>query len=298
MHSACRPVAVLAANSIGELARIAVWLVPGRSSEFAPPISEPVWRDLLASLEEAAGARLPEMVVMRPSDPRRARLMWLALDERRRARLFVKLTRNPPNPLARRLLTALAVAEPPFWFPRERVGGTVEDPPGLPWSYAADEPMPAGPHWPARLTASQRHGLAASISALVPAERVGLVAVHGDLGPWNVRRLGGGRLAIVDWENATWAPPAADEMWHALTGRLIGRRPPAAVAEMTRAELGRFFDAGQVASAARFWLRRWEEDEPAEVVEGVPKSGKLRSFEKRLQSALTALRATQGPGTM
>lgn len=41
------------------------------------------------------------------------------------------------------------------------------------------------------------------------ADRDGLVAVHGDLTPWNLRRTRRG-LALFDWESAGWGPPGAD----------------------------------------------------------------------------------------
>jgi Phosphotransferase enzyme family len=38
--------------------------------------------------------------------------------------------------------------------------------------------------------------------------------MHGDLTPWNLRTVAGERW-IIDWEGADWAPPYADEVYHA-----------------------------------------------------------------------------------
>jgi len=35
--------------------------------------------------------------------------------------------------------------------------------------------------------------------------------MHGDLSPWNLRRRRG--LFLVDWEDAGWGPPGADEVY-------------------------------------------------------------------------------------
>ena len=48
--------------------------------------------------------------------------------------------------------------------------------------------------------------------------------MHGDFAPWNLRQLRGGSLVLVDWENAGWAPPRADEVFYRATRAALGHR--------------------------------------------------------------------------
>lgn len=290
MHSACRPLPVLAANFIGELSRVSVRLVPGIAAELQLPIPAGSWKRFIHSLEETAHSVISDMIVMRPSDRRRARLMFLALDSRRIPLLFVKLTRNPPNSLADQMLKKLDQLEASFWYPRARGSGTLEDDAGVKWWYSIDEPMPQGPHWPARLSPAYRRHVAATISQLAEPPEPNLFAIHGDLAPWNVRQIGGGRRAIIDWENATWAPAGADEMWHAVTHSLIGGTSSERVARNAERALRRFYSRSEISAAAAFWIKERSVDEPAEVVQDIARSRRLMAFERRLGSVLTQLR--------
>jgi aminoglycoside phosphotransferase (APT) family kinase protein len=47
--------------------------------------------------------------------------------------------------------------------------------------------------------------------------------MHGDLTPWNLRQRTDGTLFLIDWEDAGWAPPGADEVYYwATEGFLSG----------------------------------------------------------------------------
>jgi thymidylate kinase len=72
-----------------------------------------------------------------------------------------------------------------------------------------------------------------------PEVRPSWVPIHGDLTPWNLResRLG---LGLIDWEDATWGPPGADELLYAESAVVAGRRVP--VPPLNR-------------EAAEFWIR-------------------------------------------
>jgi hypothetical protein len=50
--------------------------------------------------------------------------------------------------------------------------------------------------------------------------------MHGDFTPWNLRQLRGGALVLVDWENAGWAPPGADEVFYRATWAALRHRLP------------------------------------------------------------------------
>jgi Phosphotransferase enzyme family len=56
--------------------------------------------------------------------------------------------------------------------------------------------------------------------------------MHGDLTPWNVRRVAN-RGWIIDWEDAAWAPPGADRAYLAATSSAVfGSRPIGANSEV------------------------------------------------------------------
>ena len=48
--------------------------------------------------------------------------------------------------------------------------------------------------------------------------------MHGDFTPWNLRQRRDGTLILVDWEDAAWAPPGADEVYYAATAGVFGGR--------------------------------------------------------------------------
>ena len=66
--------------------------------------------------------------------------------------------------------------------------------------------------------------------------------MHGDLTPWNLRRVCPWALWLLDWEEVGWGPPGADEVYYSATASvLLGARP--------RTECND-------AEAVRFWQRR------------------------------------------
>jgi hypothetical protein len=50
--------------------------------------------------------------------------------------------------------------------------------------------------------------------------------MHGELAPWTVRELASGDLIILDWENAAWAPPGADEVFYRASVSALLEEPP------------------------------------------------------------------------
>jgi hypothetical protein len=116
------------------------------------------------------------------------------------------------------------------------------------WSWMATTPIPWFPHRPARFPPIDR--IAADISdrlrrALDPAEVPDhWQPMHGDLAPWNLRRVGPRSLWLLDWDDAGWGPPGADAAYYEATISLVrGRRPaPGSASEET----------------LRFWIDRVE----------------------------------------
>lgn len=257
MHGACRAVAVAAHNFTGALAALSIKFVPGRGVDWSPPTElgqlETVTRKLIASTD-----RTPSWwVVQVPSDRRRRRFNLLVLDKDRRPLSFIKLTTNPLNALAVRAQSIFSERPPTtFWAPSLLFSGRLEG-----WSYTALTPMPNVAHWPARLTPSGRHAIVEEFQQLI-GHSADALPIHGDFGPWNVRRMANSVLAVVDWEEMTFGPPAADELWHSVC-RWAERRSANSI-QAVLAELPHY-SSGTIRGAARFWVDRLRRPEAEEV---------------------------------
>lgn len=89
------------------------------------------------------------------------------------------------------------------------------------WHYLASAPLPSGLH------RQPRNPPMAAILEEVDAALAGLPRplktpdhwrpMHGDFTPWNLRQLRGESLVLIDWENAGWGPPGADEVFYRAT---------------------------------------------------------------------------------
>jgi hypothetical protein len=47
--------------------------------------------------------------------------------------------------------------------------------------------------------------------------------MHGDFTPWNLRGRRNQGLFLIDWEDAGWAPPGADEVYYRAVERVLGK---------------------------------------------------------------------------
>jgi hypothetical protein len=280
LHAACRPVAVAANNLVGQSARFSLRLVPGRRVPLALPFGEDVLGEIRSRVEGWRATQ--DVAMMSPADARRARAILMPLDLEGRPTAFVKVTQDPPNPLTVAIFDGLKRLEPGFLFPRIREVFQVGE-----WWVTLEDPLPQVRHKPARPGPGKLHSVVSSIHELVSHEQGDLRPAHGDLGPWNVREYVGVGLAILDWEYAAWAPVATDEVWHAITLRLAtSRRSGESAGVEAHDELRAFYSDAQLRDAAEFLANRWEEGEPVEIREAMPKSKSLLRSERRLAGAL------------
>jgi phosphotransferase family enzyme len=113
------------------------------------------------------------------------------------------------------------------------------------WHYLATAPLPSGLHRPPSdppLPEILEEVAAALADLPRPAGTPDhWRPMHGDFAPWNLRRLRGGSLALVDWERAGWGPPGADEVFYRAAREAV---------QMRRA--GR----GAAMEAVQFWRAR------------------------------------------
>lgn len=236
-----RPAALLAQWGLFcAVAALGPGILPGERVRWEPPGDSARWGDLVASL-----GTFDDLALYERPQASRTGLAALLLRQGRPVG-FLKL-RDDPAELDRehRAMTALAQARPEtFRLPRVLDRGAAAG-----WHWMTMEAMPPRPAAPARRIALPR--MSADIERCLEASLPRPHGtpdhwrpMHGDLTPWNLRRNGRGLPWLIDWEDAAWAPPGADQVYYAVTSAaVLGRRggsPP---------------EPGH-AEAARFWLER------------------------------------------
>ena len=127
-----------------------------------------------------------------------------------------------------------------FRVPAPLHAGSLHD-----WHYLATAPLPTGLHRPPR-DPPLRAILEEVTAALAhlpqpPGTPDHWRPMHGDFAPWNLRQLPGGSLALVDWENAGWAPPGADEVFYRAAEEALQQR---------------LAERGAASEAVQFWRAR------------------------------------------
>ncbi|MFP5310009.1 MAG: phosphotransferase [Actinomycetes bacterium] len=98
-----------------------------------------------------------------------------------------------------------------------------------PWSWTASSPLPGRPHRPEpRPDLDRVHALLQRLARVVPRPDDTpdhWVVVHGDLAPWNLRRVLAGGTWLLDLDDVTWGPPDADAvLWSVATAHVRRRR--------------------------------------------------------------------------
>jgi hypothetical protein len=78
--------------------------------------------------------------------------------------------------------------------------------------------------------------------------------IHGDLVPWNLREDDRGQLWLLDWEDAGWGPPLADDVRYIVAYHSLSWRSGDRIAAKVRAALNTE-PADALREAARFWLQ-------------------------------------------
>jgi hypothetical protein len=272
----------------GALSRLHHLAVPGRSRRWLPPVDPGGLISWLQLAEDRLGARIADWAVQLPSDQRRRRFGLLLFDESGAALAFAKFVVGAAPRASLAAQQALTDRPPRLcWVPALLLSGTVGE-----WHYTLTSVMPQGPHSPAVLDPHGRAELVAEYQTIIaetviPTSQL-LVPVHGDFGPWNVRRLGDGQVAIIDWEEAGWGPQGIDELWHSIHTNILRHRAPSKVAEAVAAEMAHW-DVPTVQNAIRYWLDWIAGEDPEEVAAGTGLSGRQTRQLERLRVILQAI---------
>jgi thiamine kinase-like enzyme len=127
------------------------------------------------------------------------------------------------------------------------------------WSVRQYEPLPPL-HQPARWNAQRIRQVAEDASLALEGvlpRTDGIPAhwrpMHGDYVPWNLREDTRGRLWLLDWEDAAWAPPLSDLVRFAVAYHSLGWSSTSRIAEVVRATVG-IESTDALIETATFWL--------------------------------------------
>lgn len=197
-----KPLPVLAQRTLHRAVLIAgPWLLPGRREEWEPPVDG--WDALLAEVAEAVGRVDGVALYLRPQSTRTGAAALLLRDGRPVGFLKVREGLEREAGVLRLLdggdgfRAPVVLGEGPSWL-----------------VMSAMEPVPARPARKVDVV-----DLTARIQRLLatlpkpPGTPGHWLPMHGDLTPWNLRRTRGRVPWLIDWEDAAWAPPGADEVY-------------------------------------------------------------------------------------
>ena len=197
--------------------------VLGARTTWSPPMDAGSWEDLLACWRRELGSFDTFAVHERPQ-PSRAGLGVLLLDGGSPV-AFVKARAGDASralaaefaSLERCMANAGSLVVPRLLADGHDAG----------WRWLGTSVVQTTPHEPAyyadvgSVAAEVRERLAGGAVRPVDVPRH-WQRMHGDLTPWNLRRLRDGKLVLFDWEESGWGPPAADEVLFMATRAALG----------------------------------------------------------------------------
>jgi phosphotransferase family enzyme len=199
--------------------------LPGRSFPWVP-VSPAEWSELSDAWRRELGA-FDEMAGYSRLQASRTGMAVLLLRAGSPI-AFVKLRQGESESLfnERRALDAVWNYQPrAFQVPKPLQSGYAAG-----WHYLVSTPLPPGLHRPPSNPplAEILGQLEAALACLPRPSGVPdhWRPMHGDFAPWNLRQLPRGPLVLVDWENAGWGPPGADEVLYRATWAALRHRSP------------------------------------------------------------------------
>jgi len=211
--------------------------LPGPVGPVVTPLADVVWEALLAQWRDELGPFDAVAVAKRRQSQRGG--FHVLLFDGSRATAFIKI-RSTPEPLdtERRCLEAIS-ADPraPFRVCSPIAMGCVETN-----HWLAITPLVGLPHHPARSRAVPEalRYLDRALEGVVssPGAPADWRPAHGDFAAWNFRQVGRQRW-LLDFENASLAPPDADAVYWAVVATALGARRRRRLAESQAVEFWR-----------------------------------------------------------
>lgn len=226
LYTAVRPFPLLAQQVLWAGARVTAGrTVRGQRRRWSTSVDDGVLDGLWRELQRIAGSHGDGMAIYRRLQADRPALTFVFCAGQRS--LLVRVRDHPPDLQFERALSTAAPTA--FRVPRLLGAGVIDG-----WHWSAQRMFAIRPHRPVRHPSMT---LFAEITALVEAAlpRPGSTpshwqGCHGDLTPWNLRRAGGVDW-LIDWEDAGYAPPGADQVYFQAVRAAVGGRRLRAVAD-------------------------------------------------------------------
>jgi len=211
LHAPCRPSGV----SFHRLARVAARVgglsaVPGQPLEWKAPSPEETWNALLDAWRDLGD--FDALAIYERTRPVRQGFSALLM-RRGRSIAFIRVREHGSDVIGREhaVLRGLATRRPTAVRVPHPLAEGVEDG----WAWLATEALPRGPYYPSLRPPLEliSRDIGEALADYLPNIAVdpSWRPMHGDLSPWNLRRRRG--LFLVDWEDAGWGPPGADEVY-------------------------------------------------------------------------------------
>lgn len=212
LHAPCRRAGVTFHRLARRAARIGgLAAVPGRKVDWKPPLPAQTWDRLVADWQGHFGY-FDALAVYERTRPIRQGFSTLLLQDGRSV-AFIRVREEGIDAIQREhaILESISIRPPRvIQVPLPLGMGTRDG-----WAWLATEALPEGPYFPSLrppldvITREIREALMGQLPTAPPDDS--WVPMHGDLTPWNLRR--GNAFYLVDWEDAGWGPPAADEVY-------------------------------------------------------------------------------------
>ncbi|MBO2446990.1 phosphotransferase [Actinomadura barringtoniae] len=228
----------------GAVAAAGPRIIPGPRTPWSPPGEPDRWRELAARLDP-----FDEMAVYeRPQASREGVAAVLLRSGRPVGFLKLRADKGELDREARALEAFPGAMEafPGGASPAFRVPRLLDRDTTAGWHWMVIEAMPPRPARPAPRPDVDAvvDGVQSCLAPVLPRPEgtpAHWLPMHGDLTPWNLRKCGPGLPWLIDWEDASWAPPGADHVYLAATRTAVFGTGP---------------DTTRPAEAIDFWLRR------------------------------------------
>jgi hypothetical protein len=212
LYATCRRTATLAQRATWMcVSLLGPRAIVGKSRAWQP-LAGDAWEAISQIFRRDIGA-FDEIAGYARTDASRGGLSLLLLQQGSPV-AFVKMREGVSESLDReRLASELAYRNGPLTF---RVPQPIASGYAGGWSYFAVSALPARLHStptapPIEAIAEEIGEILASLPRAAGTEAHWL-PMHGDFTPWNLREVGPRELVLLDWEDAAWAPPGADEV--------------------------------------------------------------------------------------